>query len=59
MTVNIDLSKAYLNRLNVPLKGFYTFNNSANSPLYEEPDFVRQIIETDILNNTNNLADKN
>lgn len=59
LTVNIDLAKAYLNKLHAPLKGFYTFNNSAHSPLFEEPELVRQIIRTDILNNKNSLADKN
>ena len=59
MTVNIDLSKAYLNKLNAPSKGFYTFNSSAHSPLFEEPGLVRQIIEKDILKNKNSLADKN
>ena len=59
LTVNIDLSKAYLTNLHAPLKGFYTFNNSAHSPLFEEPELVRQIIEKDILNNKNSLADKN
>jgi pimeloyl-ACP methyl ester carboxylesterase len=57
LTVNIDLSKAYLEKLQAPLKGFYTFNNSAHSPLFEEPMRIRQIIETDILNGTNTLAD--
>lgn len=57
LTVNINLSKAYLYQLQAPLKGFYTFNNSAHSPLFEEPGRVRQIIEEDILNSSNNLAD--
>lgn len=59
LTVNIDLSKAYLRKLQAPLKGFYTFNNSAHSPLFEEPLAFCRIIETDILNNRNDLADKN
>ena len=58
LTVNIDLSKAYLDKLQAPLKGFYTFTNSAHSPLFEEPLRVKQIVEKDILNGTNNLADK-
>lgn len=58
LTVNINLSKAYLVQLQAPLKGFYTFNNSAHSPLFEEPIKVRQIIEQDILNSEINLADK-
>ena len=59
LTVNTNLSKAYLAKLNAPLKGFYTFSNSAHSPLFEEPEVVRQIIEKDVLKNKNNLADKN
>ena len=59
LTVNINLSKAYLAKLKAPLKGFYTFSNSAHSPLFEEPDLVRRVIENDILKNTNSLADKN
>lgn len=59
LTVNINLAKAYLVKLHAPLKGFYTFSNSAHSPLFEEPDLVRQIIEKNVLNNKNSLADKN
>ncbi len=59
LTVNINLSKAYLTKLHAPLKGFYTFNNSAHSPLFEEPDLVREIIIKDILNNKNSLVDNN
>jgi pimeloyl-ACP methyl ester carboxylesterase len=59
LTVNIDLAKVYLNKLYAPIKGFYTFNNSAHSPLFEEPELVKKIIETDILKNKNSLADQN
>jgi hypothetical protein len=48
-----------LNKLYAPIKGFYTFNNSAHSPLFEEPELVKKIIETDILKNKNSLADQN
>jgi len=57
LTVNIDLSKAYLSKLNAPLKGFYTFSHSAHSPLFEEPGLVRRIIENDVLKNGISLAD--
>ena len=57
LTVNIDLSKAYFEKLEAPLKGFYIFTNSAHSPIFEEPLRVEQIIKNDILNGTNNLAD--
>jgi pimeloyl-ACP methyl ester carboxylesterase len=49
LTVNVDLSKAYLAKLRAPMKRFYIFNNSAHSPLFEEPKRVRQIFEQDIL----------
>lgn len=57
LTVNIDLSKAYLGKLHAPVKGFYTFKNSAHSPLFEEPLRVKEIIEKDVLNGKNSLAD--
>ena len=56
LTVNIELSRAYLARLKAPIKGFYMFDNSAHSPLFEEPVKFRQIIEVDILNLNNSLA---
>jgi pimeloyl-ACP methyl ester carboxylesterase len=59
LTVNINLTKAYLNKIDAPIKGFYTFENSAHSPLFEEPELVRKIIETDILSGKNSLADEN
>jgi pimeloyl-ACP methyl ester carboxylesterase len=49
LTVNIDLSKAYLKKLQAPSKGFYTFNHSAHSPLFEEPELVRQIMKNDVI----------
>jgi len=58
LTVNIDLSKAYFKKLQAPLKGFYTFQHSAHSPLFEEPQLVRQIFEKDILKTGLSMADK-
>ncbi len=57
LTVNIDLTREYYNRLNAPLKGFYTFQNSAHAPLFEEPERFRQILEKDVLYSAVNLAD--
>ncbi len=56
-TVNRDLSKAYLAQLQAPIKGFYTFENSAHSPFFEEPEKVRRILREDVLAGTNELAD--
>jgi pimeloyl-ACP methyl ester carboxylesterase len=56
-TVSYPLAKDYFDQLQAPLKGFYTFEQSAHSPLFEEPEKMRQIIEEDLLAGTNNLAD--
>lgn len=58
LTVNVHLSKAYLNKLQAPIKGFYTFKNAAHSPIFEEPESVKQIIESDILKARTDLSDK-
>jgi pimeloyl-ACP methyl ester carboxylesterase len=58
-TVSYPLAKKYFNQIKAPMKGFYTFHNSAHSPIFEEAFLVKKIIEKDILNNTNSLADKN
>jgi pimeloyl-ACP methyl ester carboxylesterase len=57
LTVNIDLSRDYYNRLIAPLKGFYTFRNSAHGPLFEEPGRFREILVKDVLNIDISLAD--
>lgn len=50
-------AKAYFEKLKAPVKGFYTFEQSAHSPFFEEPGKVKQIIQVDILSGTNSLAD--
>ena len=56
-TVNYEMSEEYLKQIDVPIKGFYLFDNSAHSPILKEPNKVAQIIKTDILSSTNTLAD--
>jgi pimeloyl-ACP methyl ester carboxylesterase len=51
-------ASAYFDRLTAPLKGFYTFSESAHSPLFEEPDKVMRILREDVLHGTNRLADR-
>jgi hypothetical protein len=41
-----------------PIKGFYTFSQSAHSPLLEEPEEVNRILMNDIKNLRVELADK-
>lgn len=56
-TVSYPLAKAYFDRLQAPVKGFYTFEQSAHTPLFEEPGKVREILRADVLTGTNGLAD--
>ena len=58
LTVNIDSSKAYLKKLEAPVKGFYTFDQSAHSPLFEEPERCVEIMVSDVINGETNLSDK-
>jgi pimeloyl-ACP methyl ester carboxylesterase len=57
-TCTYPLAGAYFDQLQAPLKGFYTFENSAHSPLFEEPEKALNILLEDVLNGTNALADK-
>lgn len=56
-TVNYQLAQSYVAALKAPLKGFYTFDRSAHSPVMEEPERARTIMREDVLAGTNNLAD--
>jgi pimeloyl-ACP methyl ester carboxylesterase len=57
-TCSYTEAKAYFEKLNAPVKGFYTFKQSAHSPLFEEPEKMQKILLEDVLAGTNNLADK-
>jgi pimeloyl-ACP methyl ester carboxylesterase len=57
-TVNYSVAKDYFEKLNAPIKGFYTFEQSAHSPIFEEPERVRKILREDVLAGTNSLADR-
>jgi pimeloyl-ACP methyl ester carboxylesterase len=56
-TVNYTLAKDYFEQLKAPVKGFYTFEQSAHSPIFEEAGKVRQIVVADVLVGGNSLAD--
>jgi pimeloyl-ACP methyl ester carboxylesterase len=56
-TVSYVLAKEYLAKLQAPVKGFYTFEQSAHSPLFEEPRKMNRILQEDVLAGMNNLAD--
>ena len=56
-TVSYPLARSYYERLDAPLKGFYTFKQSAHSPLFEEPEKMREIVRADVLTGSRGLAD--
>lgn len=56
-TCSYTLAKEYFDQLKAPIKGFYTFKQSAHSPLFEEPEKMGCILQEDVLVGVNNLAD--
>ena len=57
-TCAYPLAKEYFEKLDAPVKGFYTFESSAHSPMFEEPEKVQKILLEDMVNRTNTLADE-
>ncbi len=57
-TCSYSLQRRYYEQIQAPLKGFYTFDNSAHSPMYEESEKAMSILEQDVLKGKVNLADK-
>jgi pimeloyl-ACP methyl ester carboxylesterase len=57
-TCSYTLAKEYFDQLKAPIKGFYTFEQSAHSPLFEEPESFIEIMVNDVINSNVNLADK-
>lgn len=47
-TTNYDLAKDYFELLQAPVKRFYTFEQSAHSPFFEEPEKMKFILKTEI-----------
>jgi len=56
-TCSYTEAKAYFEKIKAPVKGFYTFEQSAHSPLFEEPEKIKRILQEDVLIGTNSLAD--
>ncbi len=57
-TCAYSLAKDYFEKLKAPVKGFYTFEHSAHSPIFEEPTRSLAILQQDVLAGTNRLADE-
>jgi pimeloyl-ACP methyl ester carboxylesterase len=56
-TVSYPLTRSYYEQLDAPTKGFYTFDQSAHSPLLEEPARTSRIMREDVLTGSRGLAD--
>lgn len=56
-TCSYELAKDYLDELHAPVKGFYTFEQSSHSPIFEEPGKIMEILQNDVLSGLNHLAD--
>ena len=52
-----SLQKEYYEKIEAPLKAFYTFHNSAHCPLFEESEKTMGILSKDILMGKKTLAD--
>ncbi len=57
-TVSPLLARQYLERLEAPLKGFYSFADSAHSPMFEEPAAFLRVMTDDVLRGTVALSDR-
>jgi len=57
LTANHDLARMFFDQIDAPVKGFYTFDASAHSPLFEEPQRAREILRQDVLFRRVRLAD--
>ncbi|MCW4001368.1 MAG: alpha/beta hydrolase [Candidatus Bathyarchaeota archaeon] len=51
------VAKEYFDKLQAPIKGFYTFGCSAHSPMFEEPQKMKEILQEDVLAAKSKLAD--
>lgn len=56
-TCSYEMAKSYFEKLKAPVKGFYTFNESAHSPMFEEPEKMQHILKEDVLKGVNNHSD--
>lgn len=56
--VSYEIARKFVQSVKAPVKGFYTFENSAHSPCFEEPEKMCRILCDDVLQGKTTLADK-
>lgn len=59
LTAMPGLSRALFDRIAAPVKGYYVFDHSAHSPLFEEPGRATRILLEDVLHGRIDLATRN
>ena len=47
-TTTYPLARDYFGKLDAPVKGFYTFEDSAHSPAFEEPEKMLRVLREDV-----------
>jgi triacylglycerol esterase/lipase EstA (alpha/beta hydrolase family) len=57
-TVSYTEAKYYYGQLDTPVKGFYTFERSAHSPLFEEAERMREIMQEGVRTGSRGRADR-
>ena len=55
--VSYVIAKEFAMTVSAPVKGFYTFENSAHSPCFEESEKMCHILHTDVLHGKVDLSD--
>lgn len=58
LTCAYGIQKNYFTSLEAPVKGFYSFDHSANSPLFEEPHKALRVLTEDAVRTRTDLRDK-
>ena len=56
-TASYVMARAYAQGLVAPVRSFYTFERSAHSPMFEEPERALKILREDVLTGGARLAD--
>lgn len=57
LTCSYTMQKEYYNQIKAPLKGFYTFEHSAHSPLFEEPERAINIFVNNVIPGSVSMSD--
>jgi len=51
-----ELSRSYFEKIEAPVKGYYVFQRSAHSPLFEEPERATKILREDVMRSRTDLS---